>query len=332
MQPRVFRMLLMFACTMIPIAAHGTDLTLTAAGTADGFTISTFASGFPEAGSIGPLGIAFTSTGGVLVTDYPGNVRLFATDTDGQSAAAAPVGQSYGGSNAVGLAQVGANIYMTQQANASVVQINPTGTFNQLIVSGIPSATGIVADPANGHLFVSQGGFAGAGIFDVNPLTKTFSLFVAATGIDGLTISADGSTLYGANAFTGHLLGWNTATGTQVFDSGFIPGGVDGSALGTGSLAGNIFVNTNSGTVFEVNLNTLAQTLIASGGTRGDFVMVDPSNGSLLLTQSGEIDRLTAPAGGGFGGGGGAVPEPSSLLLLGSGLAGLATWRGRRNG
>lgn len=331
MQLRVLGLLLIFACTMIPIGAHGASLSLTAAGTADGFAISTFASGFPTSGSIGPLGIAFTSTGGVLVTDYPGNVRLFATDTDGQTAAAAPVGQSYGFSNAVGLAQVGANIYMTQQGNASVVQINPTGTFNQLIVGGIPSATGIVADPANGHLFVSQGGFSGAGIFDVNPLTKTFSLFVPATGIDGLTISADGSTLYGANAFTGHILGWNTATGTLVFDSGFIPGGIDGSALGTGTLAGNIFVNTNSGTVFEVNLTTLAQTLIATGGSRGDFVMVDPSNGSLLLTQSGEIDRLTAPAGGGFGGGG-TVPEPSSLLLLGSGLAGLATWRGRRNG
>lgn len=331
MQLRVLGLLLIFACTMIPIGAHGASLSLTAAGTADGFAISTFASGFPTSGSIGPLGIAFPTTGGVLVTDYPGDVRLFATDTDGQTAAAAPVGQSYGFSNAVGLAQVGANIYMTQQGNASVVQINPTGTFNQLIVGGIPSATGIVADPANGHLFVSQGGFSGAGIFDVNPLTKTFSLFVPATGIDGLTISADGSTLYGANAFTGHILGWNTATGTLVFDSGFIPGGIDGSALGTGTLAGNIFVNTNSGTVFEVNLTTLAQTLIATGGSRGDFVMVDPSNGSLLLTQSGEIDRLTAPAGGGFGGGG-TVPEPSSLLLLGSGLAGLATWRGRRNG
>ncbi len=70
--------------------------------------------------------------------------------------------------------------------------------------------------------------------------------------------------------------GFNAVTGAQVFDSGFIPDGIDGTAIGYGNLAGNIFVNTNGGTVFEVNLTTNAQTLIASGGSRGDFVTVDP--------------------------------------------------------
>ena len=46
--------------------------------------------------------------------------------------------------------------------------------------------------------------------------------------------------------------------GAQVFDSGFIPGGPDGTAIGTsGSIAGELFVNTNGGTVVEVNINSL---------------------------------------------------------------------------
>ena len=69
-------------------------------------------------------------------------------------------------------------------------------------------------------------------------------------------------------------------------------GGPDGIALGKGPVAGNLFVNTNGGTVVEVNLATAAKTLIASGGSRGDFVTVDPNNGTLLVTQSDRIMRL----------------------------------------
>jgi len=303
-------------------AAHAV-LTLTPEGSAAGFSLSTFATGFPSVGAIGPLGIAFPGSG-VLVTDYPGNVRLFATDTDGQTAASAPIGQNYGSTNAVGLAQVGTHIYMTQQAADKVVEVSGTGTFIQDIVSGINFATGIIANPANGHLFVSNL----SQIFDVNPTTKTFALFVTA-GVDGLSINPDGSILYGA-VFGGNLLGFDTTTKLQIFDSGPIAGGLDGTALGFGSLAGNIFGNTNGGTVVEVNLVTKAQTLLATGGSRGDFVTVDPNDGSLLLTQSNTIVRLIPPVGGGFVPPPSGVPEPATWLLLGSGLAGLFALRRRR--
>jgi hypothetical protein len=294
------------------------DLTLTAAGVSQGLTLTTFASGFPSSGGVGPLGVAFVPGGTVLVSDYTGNVRVFPNDTDGQNAAAAPVAQNYGGTNAVDLAQVGGNIYMTQQGAGDLVQINNNGTFNQLIVSGMPAATGMVADPFNGHLFVSTVG--NNVIWNVDPVAKTKTPFVDASA-DGLTISGDGKTVYGEVG--GHILGWSTTTGLQVFDSGAIPGGPDGTAIGAGLFAGELFVNTNGGQVYEINQTTLAQTLIATGGSRGDFVTVDSTNDTLLLTQTDRIIRLNGAS---FT----TTPEPAYVGLLGCAFAGLIFFRQRR--
>ncbi len=289
------------------------QLALTSSGTALGFSLSTFVSGFSsDGGNVGPLGIAFPSTGGVLVTETFGNVYHI-SDTDGQTAASLTAAQNYGYGNATGLAAVGSKVYMTQRSNGDLVQINPSGTFNQNIV-GLPLATGVVANPANGHLFVSD---TSNTIFDVNPISKTATPFVTGIDFDGLSLSPDGNTLYGAADQTGHILGFSILSGLQTFDSGYIPGGVDGTAAGSRNLAGNVFVNTNSGTVVEVNLATDAQTLIASGGSRGDFVTADPSNGTLLLTQSDRIIRLTPGSGGGFG----PVPEASTTVSFGLMLA-----------
>src|SRR5947209_7225112 len=68
-----------------PIAS---DLTLTAAGSAQGFTLSTFAAGFPNDGVLGPIGIAVRSAGGVQVADDAGNLWQFPTDSDNQSTSA----------------------------------------------------------------------------------------------------------------------------------------------------------------------------------------------------------------------------------------------------
>ena len=281
------------------------QLTLTTAGKALGFGLTTFASGFPNSGGVGPLGIVVTSAGGVMVADYPGNVRLFPTDTDGQNAATVAAAQNYGSSDSFGLAQVGGIIYMAHRSVGNVVQLNPSGTLNRVIVSS-SEATGMTANPSNGHLFVSD---YSNNIYDIDPIAKTSKVFVSGFPIDGLSLSLDDKTLYGADNSGGHIYGFDTGTGAQVFDSGFIAGGVDGTAAGYGKLAGNLFVNTNGGTLVEVSLATKVQTLIASGGSRGDFVTVDPSNGTLLLTQTDRILRLT-PAGS-FG----PIPPPPTHLL-----------------
>ncbi len=276
------------------------SLTLTQAGQDAGIVLSTFAAGFPNSSNIGPLGMAFPSSGGVLVTDSPGNVRLFPTDTDGQSAAQYRPSRNYGLGRAVGLAQAGEAIYMaTEQGNAQgVYQLNVDGTVNRLVVP-LPNAQGIVANPANGHLFVSD---THGKIFDVNPIANppmstVFFNDGTTAPFDGLTISMDGRILYSARRPSGSILGFDTNTHKVVFNSGAIPGVPDGVAEGIGPLTGNLFVNCNNGTVVEVNIATNQQTVIASGGSRGDFVTVDPHNYSVLLTQTDRIIRMTFPFG-----------------------------------
>src|SRR5262249_50333875 len=83
----------------------------------------------------------------------------------------------------------------------------------------------------------------------------------------GLTLSADGSTLYAARS-DGHIIGLDSTDAGVVFDSGSIGGTPDGTAEGTGPLAGNLFVNTNNGRIVEVDLATHAQTVVASHGSR----------------------------------------------------------------
>jgi sugar lactone lactonase YvrE len=291
-------------------------LTLTAAGTAQGLSLSTFASGFPVVssvgGNIGPQGIAFPNAGGVLVSDYTGNVRLFPTDTDGQNASAAPIGQNYLQANAMDIGKVGSSLYMSQQPAGALVQINANGSLNQSIVSGLPTATGVAINPTNGHVFVAARGAPGQ-IFDVDPIAKTKTLFTNLVA-DDMVFSPDGSTLYASNLLSsdpnnGHVFGFNTTTKAQVFDSGNITGGPMGMFLGNGAQSGKLFVITIGGTLLSVDLTTSAQTVLASGGSRGEFIAADPNDGSILIDQSDSVVRVTG------------VPEPAGALACAIGAA-----------
>jgi hypothetical protein len=288
-----------------------TAANLTPAGTLE-FTLSTFADQFPTTGfCCGPLGIAFPTTGGVMVADYTGGVRVFATDVDNQHAPTFPIAQNYGVGNGVGLTSANGLIYMAEQSAGQVVQLNNNGTLNHVVTPGIGGATGLTTNPVTQQLYVS----ASAGIFQINPVTGTPTLFKA-VGADGLTVNSLGTILYAEVG--GHIIGYRTSDGVQVFDSGAIAGGPDGTAIGaTGPLANKIFVNTNDGHLIEIDLTTLAQTILLENGSRGDFVNVDPLNGTLLITQTDSILRLT-PIAGGFDTPG--TPLPAALPLFASGL------------
>ncbi len=294
-----------------PATPAWAGLTLTPAATTAGFQLTTFASGFPNSGTngIGPLGVAFTNAGNILVGEYwTSSIASFATDTDGQTYASASIASGSYSYAADGLTKgLDGTIYLASYLNDAVYALNNDGTLNHTVATNLGNVDGIVTNPVTGMLYVSSTN----GVLVINPSNgNVTTLTTGFTGVtDGLTFSPDGTTLYAAvgNSVEGIKLSNPT---TLIFNSSVST--ADGTALGTGSLAGNIFVNTNSGNVYEINLTSGVQTLLASGGSRGDFVQVNPNNGSLLLTQTDSIMRLTAPAGGGFGS---AVPEPASLLM-----------------
>src|SRR5437762_3146725 len=151
-------------------------LTLTPSSIRAGYGISTFATDFPVQSGAGVLSVFSRNQGGALVTDMSGNVRLFPTDTDGQSAAYTSPAQSFDYGDAVALAKVGTNIYMTQQISGKLVQINDTGNFVKEVISNLPGATGMVVNPRNGHLLVDD---VSLFIFDVDPQARTVKTLVS---------------------------------------------------------------------------------------------------------------------------------------------------------
>lgn len=298
-------------------------LALDPAAISAGYTLTTFADGFSPTTSscCGPLGITFPVSGGVLVAEHRGNVRLF-SNTDGQHAGDVAVAQNYGMYNGVGLASLGAYVYLAEQADSKIVRLNNDGTYNSDVVA-LPVATGLVANPLTSLLYSSGFGY---GIYSIDPnaATPSANLFRAGT-YDGLSLDLVNGIIYAA-AGDNHIYGYALADASQVFDSGSFSEGPDGIAIGSGDLAGKIFVNTTSGTVHSIDLATNARTLIASGGSRGDFVSSAP-DGTLLLTQTDQILRLTAPAGSGFQAG---TPEPGTVVTLLGGLGALVLGLRRR--
>jgi hypothetical protein len=287
--------LVIVGAALFSATAHAA-ITLTPAGTAQGLILSTFSSGYPQADGVGPLGIGFTSSNGVMVSDKFGDIRLFSTNADNQVAPAAT--QHYGNvsgsgsflSNAAGIAQIGNNIYMARQGVGDVVQVNQNGSLNQVIVTGLPYVTGIVANPNNGHLYISTLGMNA--VFEVDPIAKTKTLFTNGD-IDGLALSSNGSTLYSLNEDTGMITGYSTTTGAVTFNPLFVSTQIDGAVQGLPTLGNNLFVNTRDGKIIEVNLTNRTETTIADGGSRGDFASVDRINNTLLFTQSDSIVRLS---------------------------------------
>ncbi len=314
-----------FVLALIASQPAHAGMALTTAGTNAGFTLTTFVDGFPTTGPVccGPLGIAFPSSGGVLVSDYPGNLRLF-SDTDGQHAGDVTPAQNYGSGNPTGLVALGGYVYLAEQPAGQIVRLNNDGTFSQNVVS-LYFATGIAADPVTSLLYATSPFGGSPGVYSIDPAasTPTATLF-ASGGFDGLTVDVSNRIIY-ASGFDGYIRGFSLTSGSQVFVSATsIPGGIDGVALGTGGLAGKLFVNTNAGTVYQYDRADDSLLLIASGGSRGDFVTADP-NGTVLLTQYDSILRLTAPQGSGFG----DAPEPGTVVMLLSGL-GVLAFRKRR--
>jgi hypothetical protein len=306
---------------LYPVRAQA-GLTLTAAGIADGFKLSTYATG--TTGSYSFLAAApllNPNTGDLAVIDFAhGKLRTYA-DVDGQVYGSALNSVSL--PSATNIANAGGQTYATQQLVAGGLYevSNSLGLTPVSVTGGFTPIYGFAGNPVSGHLLAFGIGSAGEGIYDINPLTGANTKIVAGGGYDGVSVSPDGTIVY-VERFSNSILGYNIATHALVFSasSSHNPDGT--GAISGGLYNGYVIANNNDGTVSLFDPTGTTQTIIASGGTRGDFTSPDTNNGTLLMSEYDFSYRLTAP-GGSFGG----VPEPSTLTIFGISIASMAGCR-----
>ena len=112
-------------------------------------------------------------------------------------------------------------------------------------------------------------------------------------------------------------------TGAQVYDSGFL-GSPDGTGViqGANIFSGDLISNDKDGNVFLLDPFVHTSLLIATGGSRVDYVGIDSTHGTLFLTQTDSVYRLACGQASCFFSA--PVPEPKTYALMLAGLAGLA--------
>ena len=287
-----------------PVRAQA-GLTLTAAGIADGFTLSTYATGGSAEQLLLPRRRAalnpMATPGGDRLSH--GLLRSYA-DVDGQTYGSALNSVSFPG--AVNIADAGGQTYATQlNVAGGLYQVsNSLGLTPVSVTGGFTPSYGFAGNPVTGHLLAYGTGSAGTGVYDINPLTGANTLIVAGSGFDGVSVSPDGTTVYVENNGNS-ILGYNIATHAQVFSASSTPQPRRNRRDFGGLFNGYVIANNNDGTVSLIDPTGATQTIIASGGTRGDFTSPDTNNGTLLLSEYDFSYRLAAP-GGTFG----AAPNP----------------------
>ncbi len=261
----------------------------------------------------------------VLPTDRDGQSINITTNGMGQLVGVGMSRVDLGGFQIEGLARVGSQIYCAYNNftngghESGVAQLSDEGevlrTLPIIPFSTTSQATtlGLAANPQTGHLYVTTGtqgeDFVAGQAYDIDPNLWSASLFIQGDdSFDGISLALDGQTLYVAVG-DDSVLGFDTSSKAKVLNltipstcgNGLTGATADGTANGEGMLAGKLYVNCNDGTFWEVDQKTGAMNLVFTNGSRGDFVQVDINDGTLLITQSDRILRLSPPPGGYFG-------------------------------
>ena len=85
---------------------------------------------------------------------------------------------------------------------------------------------------------------------------------------------------------SGNIYAYDIASGRLLATysgNGHSPDGTE--VISGGTFNGDVVVNNNDGTVGLIDATTGLETIIATGGTRGDFVGPDLTDGTLFLAS-----------------------------------------------
>jgi hypothetical protein len=309
------------AAALLAGPAHA-QLTLTPQGIADGFTLTSFVSGYNFGATYGPLAEGILPDGNVITGSMgDGKIYIF-KDVNGQTLASAVSATSYSfttGNPNYAMATAGGQVYGAQLFGGVYEHFTTTGAHTAIAGLAAADYLGMWGDPVNGHIIASSY----QGLIDINPLTATFRMIAANPGADGVSISPDGSIVYAEAG--GNILAYSYTSGALLHTYSGGGNSPDGTGvISGGKFNGDVVVNNNNGTVGLIDVTSGTETIIASGGNRGDFVSPDTSNGTLFLSQFNQVWRLSCGTGCSIGT---SAPEPGTLVLLGLGLAGLAARR-----
>jgi hypothetical protein len=313
------------AVTFTATAAQAGILTLTSDGISDGFTLSQFAylnTGYENTRRSGPFGVAYAGNGKVIVSNVPNNTLYVFDDIDGQTIASALSTISGAGTGTTGMASLGGVAYGRDPATRQFAAYNPDGTINH-VLSGVTGTTylGMAGNSKRNTIIATSS----SGLIEIDPNANGglgSSRLIARVNGDGVSVSADGKTAYLED--NRHIVGFDIATGATVLSSTSISG-LDGTGvISGGALDGDIVAISNFGFVDLYDPNTDTLSTIASGGSRGDYGMNDPSTGTLLMDFSEGIYRLNCGGGCSIGGSGPpTVPEPESWATMLVGFCGI---------
>jgi hypothetical protein len=324
-----FAAAVLFAVSLLGVSipqAHA-QLTLTPAGVTDGFTLSTFVGGYSFGGGIayGPLAQGILPNGTVVTGSFGDSKIYVFNDVDNQTLSSAISATTYvptTGNPQWAMATAGGQVYGAQIQASQIMQFSNGGTFAPMGPVGSPVRSltdnlGLWGDPVNGHLIAASS----QGLVDITPSTGSFGVINANLFPDGVTVSPDGTKIYAA--LNGNVIEVDMTTGNVLATFNGQGRGPDGTGVLIGGLFnGDIVVNNNDGTVGLIDPTVGTETIIANGGTRGDFVSADTNNGTLFLSQLQAVDRLGCGPGCSISVSPG-VPEPSTWAMMLLGFAGL---------